>query len=293
MRSVVVGAVDLNAVAKPEFAAEAKGCEGGRRPAVAAGKTDAVHTAYLEGRSIATLARDHGVSRDAIRTAVAHLMPDGTAIQQEDAPAPEMPVALDKPGKVTDFPRPTGSASGLPRRATRRCGARPLVPLVEPSRNRLPEAGRGESRTPARWASPPRSYERPRTFRRISSRSLARSESLRKRTPLWLSTVSASLLAWPPSSPSTICTASRIAWYCSKGVRGCLMAARVASKFWSSGLACIIAKAVMRSSSVPSRNQHQDLGRLEGLLLRQAARTGNHVFQSLGARGTGAHRSTH
>ncbi|BBJ37576.1 hypothetical protein SSPO_002940 [Streptomyces antimycoticus] len=43
-------------------AAEAKGNKGGRRPAVPAGKTDDVRTAYLEGRSIAALARDHDVS---------------------------------------------------------------------------------------------------------------------------------------------------------------------------------------------------------------------------------------
>ncbi|MEU4066408.1 recombinase family protein [Streptomyces wedmorensis] len=43
-------------------AAEAKGSEGGRRPAVAAAKTGDVRTAYLEGRSIAALARDHRVS---------------------------------------------------------------------------------------------------------------------------------------------------------------------------------------------------------------------------------------
>ncbi|MGP4009138.1 hypothetical protein [Streptomyces sp. 4N124] len=78
-------------------AAEAKGSEGGRRPALAATKTDTVRTAYLEGRSIAALARDHG----AIRTAVADLLPDHTAI--EDAPAPELPVTLDMPGKVADF----------------------------------------------------------------------------------------------------------------------------------------------------------------------------------------------
>ncbi|WP_411138007.1 resolvase [Streptomyces sp. C10] len=82
-----------------------KGSKGGRRPAVAADKTGIVRTAYLEGRSIAALARDHGVSRGAIRTAVADLMPDHTAIEQEDAPAPELPVTLDMPGKVADFLR--------------------------------------------------------------------------------------------------------------------------------------------------------------------------------------------
>lgn len=68
---------------------------------MAAAKTEGVRTAYMEGRSIAALARDHGVSRGAIRTAVADLMPDHAAIE-EDVPAPELPVALDMPGKVAD-----------------------------------------------------------------------------------------------------------------------------------------------------------------------------------------------
>ncbi|MER6256830.1 recombinase family protein [Streptomyces sp. NPDC001584] len=87
-------------------AAEAKGNKGGRRPAVAAAKTADVRTAYLEGRSIAALARDHQVSRGAIRTAVADLLPDHAATT-EDAPAPELPVTLDMPGKVADFLRTT------------------------------------------------------------------------------------------------------------------------------------------------------------------------------------------
>ncbi|MFD9100305.1 recombinase family protein [Streptomyces virginiae] len=87
-------------------AAEAKGNKGGRRPAVAAAQIGDVRTAYLEGRSIAALARDHGVSRGAIRTAVADLLPDHTATE-EDAPAPELPVALDMPGKVADYLRTT------------------------------------------------------------------------------------------------------------------------------------------------------------------------------------------
>ncbi|MEV7020073.1 hypothetical protein [Streptomyces sp. NPDC093991] len=85
-------------------AAEAKGNKGGRRPAVAAAKAADVRAAYLEGCSIAALARDHGVSRGAIRTAVADLLPDHTAAA-EDVPAPELPVALDMPGKVADFLR--------------------------------------------------------------------------------------------------------------------------------------------------------------------------------------------
>ncbi|BBC31886.1 Resolvase [Streptomyces graminofaciens] len=66
-------------------AAEAKGSKGGRRPAVAAGKTGTVRTAYLEGRSIAALAHEHGVSRGAIRTAIADLMPEHTPAGREDA----------------------------------------------------------------------------------------------------------------------------------------------------------------------------------------------------------------
>lgn len=87
-------------------AAEAKGNKGGRRPAVAATQTSDVRTAYLEGRSIAALARDHRVSRGAIRTAVADLLPDHTATK-EDAPAPELPVILDMPGKIADYLRTT------------------------------------------------------------------------------------------------------------------------------------------------------------------------------------------
>ncbi|WP_046502886.1 recombinase family protein [Streptomyces odonnellii] len=85
-------------------AAEAKGNRGGRRPAVTVDKAETVRAAYLEGRSIAALARDHGVSRGAIRTAVADLLPDHTAAA-EGVPTPELPVTLDMPGKVADFLR--------------------------------------------------------------------------------------------------------------------------------------------------------------------------------------------
>ncbi|MER7870573.1 recombinase family protein [Streptomyces sp. SID8376] len=87
-------------------AAEAKGNKGGRRPAVAAATAADVRTAYLEGRSIAALARDHRVSRGAIRTAVADLLPEHSVIE-EDALAPELPVTLDMPGKVADYLRTT------------------------------------------------------------------------------------------------------------------------------------------------------------------------------------------
>ncbi|MGW7290130.1 resolvase [Streptomyces sp. NPDC054847] len=42
-----------------------------------------------------------GASRSAIRTAVADLILDHTAI--EDVPVPDLPVTLDMPGKVADF----------------------------------------------------------------------------------------------------------------------------------------------------------------------------------------------
>ncbi|MEI5100229.1 hypothetical protein RB200_18980 [Streptomyces sp. PmtG] len=87
-------------------AAEAKGNKGGRRPALAADKTDTVRAAYLEGRPIAALAREHGVSRGAIRTAVADLLPEYKAADQ-GVPAPELAVVLDMPGKVADFLRAT------------------------------------------------------------------------------------------------------------------------------------------------------------------------------------------
>ncbi|MFJ9587955.1 hypothetical protein [Streptomyces acidicola] len=85
-------------------AAEAKGNKGGRRTAISAGKTDTVRTAYPNDRSITALAREHGVSCGAIRTAVADLKPEHTVTHQ-DTPAPELPVTLDMPGKVADFLR--------------------------------------------------------------------------------------------------------------------------------------------------------------------------------------------
>jgi DNA invertase Pin-like site-specific DNA recombinase len=86
------------------WAAEAKCNKGGRRPAIKDEKTDAVRTSYLGGQTIASLACEHDVSRGAIRTAIADLMPEYTAGHQE-APAPEIAVTLDLPGKVADFLR--------------------------------------------------------------------------------------------------------------------------------------------------------------------------------------------
>ncbi|MBB6077712.1 hypothetical protein [Streptomyces paradoxus] len=85
-------------------AAVAKGNKGGRRPAVVAGKVGAVRTAYLEGRSIAALAtrprrqpRRHPNRR--------RRPPAEYTAAAPDALAPELPVALDLPGKVADFLR--------------------------------------------------------------------------------------------------------------------------------------------------------------------------------------------
>ncbi|MFJ5834658.1 resolvase [Streptomyces sp. NPDC093089] len=85
-----------------EGAPGVQGHKGRRRPAVPADKTDDVRTAYLEGRSIAALAREHYVSRGAIRTAVADLLPGHAA---DAVPAPELPITLDMPGKIADFLR--------------------------------------------------------------------------------------------------------------------------------------------------------------------------------------------
>lgn len=85
-------------------AAEAKGNKDGRRPAVRGGTADPVRAAYLDGQSIASLAREHDVSRGAIRTAVVDLMTEHTAGHQ-GTPAPELPVTLDMPGQVADFLR--------------------------------------------------------------------------------------------------------------------------------------------------------------------------------------------
>ncbi|MFI1607647.1 hypothetical protein ACH4YN_36965 [Streptomyces griseofuscus] len=134
-------------------AAEAKGSKGGRRPAVAAAQTADVRTAYLEGRSIAALARDHGVSRGAIRTVVADLLPDHAAAAEEGAPAPELPVTLDMPG------RPGGDRTARPglhparQRHPRRA---PRAPRPMPAARRNPEhpSGTSSAQGPTRVREP-------------------------------------------------------------------------------------------------------------------------------------------
>ncbi|WP_235023617.1 recombinase family protein [Streptomyces sp. WAC05374] len=96
-------------------AAEAKGSKGGRRPTVTATKTAEVRIADLEGRSIAALARDQGVSRGAIRTAVADLLPDHTTAE-EDAPAPKLPATLNiRPKSPASCAPPSWSSPSRPR----------------------------------------------------------------------------------------------------------------------------------------------------------------------------------
>ncbi|MFJ1874318.1 hypothetical protein [Streptomyces chartreusis] len=69
------------------------------------------------------MARDHGVSRGVIRTAVADLMPDHPATEET-----ELPVTLDMPGKVADFLHAANlepaERAALDRRATVRRGPR-------------------------------------------------------------------------------------------------------------------------------------------------------------------------
>ncbi|WP_283135827.1 hypothetical protein [Rhizohabitans arisaemae] len=57
--------------------AEAEGRYRGRPPALAGTQIEDVRSAFLDqGASIAALARAHGVSRAAVRTALADLLPD-------------------------------------------------------------------------------------------------------------------------------------------------------------------------------------------------------------------------
>lgn len=79
-------------------ATRARGARSGRRPQIARlGAVDEVRTAYRDGASIAALARQHGVSRVAIRTAVADLLP-GRPTPAPAVEADEPPVVLEMPG---------------------------------------------------------------------------------------------------------------------------------------------------------------------------------------------------
>ncbi|MFG2618808.1 resolvase [Streptomyces sp. NPDC048507] len=106
-------------------------------------------------------ARAHGVSRGAIRTAVADLLPDEAAVEAA-SPAPELPVTLDMPGRVADFlfaarldpPEQAALDQGMPVRRGRdytlRVTAVPTVHRRLLARCQpLPEAGTGPRTGPA------------------------------------------------------------------------------------------------------------------------------------------------
>ncbi|MFI9538129.1 recombinase family protein [Nocardia fusca] len=82
-------------------AAWAQGARSGRRPQVATnGALDQVRQEYRDGASIAALARRHHVSRVAIRTALADLLPGRS---EPSAPAgvdDARPIRIEMPGKV-------------------------------------------------------------------------------------------------------------------------------------------------------------------------------------------------
>ena len=80
-------------------AARAAGRRGGRRPVITDDDVDAVREAYRSGASIASLARRYGVSRGAIRTAVADLLPGRT---EAAGAAPEV-LTLEIPGVIAEY----------------------------------------------------------------------------------------------------------------------------------------------------------------------------------------------
>ncbi|HET9257151.1 MAG TPA: recombinase family protein, partial [Pseudonocardiaceae bacterium] len=82
-------------------AAWAQGARSGRRPRVAKiGAVDDVRQAFRSGTSIAALAREHGVSRGAIRTAVADLLPGQPLRPAATAAVEPEVVRVEMPGKV-------------------------------------------------------------------------------------------------------------------------------------------------------------------------------------------------
>ncbi|MDT8913487.1 recombinase family protein [Amycolatopsis sp. PS_44_ISF1] len=81
-------------------AAHAAGATSGRRPRLEQlGVTGEVRQAYRNGTSIAALAREHDVSRVAVRTTVADLMP-GRPEQPDPAAVEATPVRIEIPGAI-------------------------------------------------------------------------------------------------------------------------------------------------------------------------------------------------
>lgn len=82
-------------------AAWAQGARSGRRPRLAQlGVLEQARRAYRDGTSIAALAREHQVSRVAIRTAVADLMPGPPEHPAPAAIDEPRPVRIEIPGKL-------------------------------------------------------------------------------------------------------------------------------------------------------------------------------------------------
>ncbi|WP_239476433.1 recombinase family protein [Nocardia arizonensis] len=82
-------------------AAWAQGSRSGRRAQVAAaGATAQVRQQYRDGASIAALAREHQVSRVAIRTALADLLPGRREQPARTDSAEPHPVRIEMPGKI-------------------------------------------------------------------------------------------------------------------------------------------------------------------------------------------------
>ncbi|PPJ22309.1 hypothetical protein C5E45_23345 [Nocardia nova] len=82
-------------------AAWAQGARSGRRPQVATiGALEKVRREFREGTSIAALARRHHVSRVAIRTAVADLLPGRPAQPATIGGGDPGPIRIEIPGKI-------------------------------------------------------------------------------------------------------------------------------------------------------------------------------------------------
>lgn len=80
-------------------AAWAQGARSGRRPRLAQLGVEEVRQAFRDGASIAALAREHQVSRVAIRTAVADLIP-GRPERPTSAGDEPQPVRIEIPGEI-------------------------------------------------------------------------------------------------------------------------------------------------------------------------------------------------
>jgi DNA invertase Pin-like site-specific DNA recombinase len=82
-------------------AAWAAGSVSGRRPRIAElGAEEAVRQAFRDGASISALARDHHVSRGAVRTALADLLPGQGAQIDAGPPSEARAVRVEIPGKL-------------------------------------------------------------------------------------------------------------------------------------------------------------------------------------------------